>query len=96
MIRELKRRRPELPIYAWGGPKMERAGAQLIERTGDNAVIGLPGLGKIIEHARINRRVKRWLREMRGRGQPVGLHIPVDSPAANFPICRIARDAHVC
>lgn len=89
VIAELRARHPLLPIYAWGGPKMARAGATLIERTGDDAVMGLPGLKKIIEHARINRRISRWL-SGEGRGK-VALHVPVDSPGANFPICRITR-----
>jgi lipid-A-disaccharide synthase len=86
VIAELRRRRPSLPMYAWGGPKMERAGASIVARTGQNAVMGIPGVGKIVEHLRINRSVKRWLAE-----HPVALHVPVDSPAANFPICRIAK-----
>jgi lipid-A-disaccharide synthase len=82
VIAELRRRHPDLPIYAWGGPKMERAGATIIERTGEDAVMGVPGIAKIIEHGRINRRVDEWLDDNR-----VSVHIPVDSPAANFPIC---------
>lgn len=91
VIAELKRRRPDLRIYAWGGPHMERAGAVIVERTGDNAVMGLPGIGKIVEHIQINRRVRSWLREGQAQGRQVTLHIPVDSPAANFPLCRIAK-----
>lgn len=75
-------------MYAWGGPKMEAAGATLVERTGESAVMGLPGPGKIAEHMAINRRVARWL----GLGL-AGVHIPVDSPGANFPICKITRRA---
>ncbi len=87
VIAELKRLVPDLPIFAWGGPEMEAAGAELIERTGDDAVMGLPGLAKVREHKRINARVRRWLRSH----PEVRLHVPVDSPAANFPICRIAK-----
>ena len=77
VIAELKRRHPDLPIYAWGGPKMEKAGATIVERTGHDAVMGLPGIGKIIEHIRINRRIEEWLDRNR-----VAAHIPVDSPDA--------------
>ncbi|MGH7131177.1 MAG: lipid-A-disaccharide synthase [Phycisphaerales bacterium] len=87
VIAELKRRHPDLPIYAWGGPKMERAGAVIVERTGESAVMGIPGVGKIIEHVKINRRVRRWMDR-----NPVAVHIPVDSPDANFPICRMAKE----
>ncbi len=86
VIAELKKRRPFLPIFAWGGPKMEAAGAVMVERTGEDAVMGMPGLAKIREHQRINERVDAWLGK-----HPVTLHVPVDSPAANFPICAIAK-----
>jgi lipid-A-disaccharide synthase len=87
VIAQLKRFQPDLPIYAWGGPRMEAAGATIIERTGEDAVMGVPGLAKISEHSNINRRVKAWIRQTPG----LRLHVPVDSPAANFPICRIAK-----
>ncbi|MDX2147251.1 MAG: hypothetical protein SFZ23_06980 [Planctomycetota bacterium] len=88
VIAQFRLLRPDVPVYAWGGPKMERAGATLIERTGDDAVMGLPGLAKIREHQRINQRIEQWLRTT-----PVALHVPVDSPAANFPICELTRAA---
>jgi lipid-A-disaccharide synthase len=86
VIAELKRRYPDLAIYAWGGPKMARAGATIIERTGDDAVMGLPGVQKIIQHHQLNDRVKDWLRT-----HPTAVLVPVDSPAANFPLCKYAR-----
>lgn len=86
VIAELKRRRPGLVIHAWGGPRMARAGATLIERTGDDAVMGVPGISKIIEHKRINARIDAWL-----GANAVAAHVPVDSPAANTPICEIAK-----
>lgn len=86
VIAELRRRHPDLPIFAWGGPKMEKAGATIVERTGDDAVMGMPGLAKILEHRRINRRVDEWLDDHK-----IALHIPVDSPAANFPICALTK-----
>lgn len=66
---------------------MERAGATLVERTGENAVMGVPGLGKLIEHHRINTRIRRWLGT-----NAVAVHVPVDSPAANFPVCKMAKE----
>src|ERR1043166_3759289 len=82
VIAELRLRHPDLPIFAWGGPRMERAGATLVERTGDDALVGIPGLKKIREHGRINERIDAWL----ARHRP--LMIPVDSPGANFQIGR--------
>jgi lipid-A-disaccharide synthase len=89
VIAELRRRHPDpgtLKIYAWGGPKMQAAGASIVEYTGEDAVMGMPGLKKIREHGRINERVTAWIRENRPT-----VHIPVDSPAANFPLCKIAK-----
>jgi lipid-A-disaccharide synthase len=86
VIAELRRRYPNLPIYAWGGPKMERAGATIIELTGQDAVMGVPGFAKIVEHGKINRRVDEWLEDHR-----ISVHIPVDSPAANFPLCALTK-----
>lgn len=87
VIAELKRRHPELTIYGWGGERMAQAGAIVVEQTGQDAVMGLPGLAKIMEHKRINKRVRTWLTEHK----EVVLHVPVDSPAANFPICEISK-----
>lgn len=86
VIAEIIARQPGRPVYAWGGPKMEAAGAVVVERTGENAVMGVPGLAKIREHKQINARIKRWM----AAHKPV-LHVPVDSPAANFPIAAMAK-----
>lgn len=86
VIAELRARYPSLPIYAWGGRRMAEAGAEVIERTGDDAVMGLPGWKKVREHRRLNARVDAWL----GKGL-ASVHVPVDSPAANFPICAHAK-----
>ncbi len=91
VIAEIKRRDPEQPIFAWGGSKMQRAGAEIIERTGDEAVMGVPGFAKIVEHWRINRRIDAFLTENAKSDTPIVAHVPVDSPAANTPICKIAK-----
>ena len=95
LIAELRRRHPSLPIFAWGGPKMAAAGATLVEETTKDAVMGVPGPQKVIDHLRINRRIDDWL----DRNQ-VAVHVPVDSPDANFSIAamtkgRGARVAHL-
>ncbi len=88
VIEAIRRRHPDADIRAWGGPKMLAAGAELIARTGDDAVMGVPGLAKIREHKRINADIARWVAE-----HPVAVHVPVDSPAANFPVCAITKRA---
>ncbi len=67
---------------------MEAAGATLVGRTGQKAVMGLPGPAKISEHFSIQGDVRKWLGMGLGR-----VHVPVDSPAANFPICKLTRAA---
>lgn len=86
VIERLRQDAPELSIAAWGGPNMRAAGADIIELTGADPVMGIPGPDKIAEHLAINRRIDRWLRD-----HPARVHVPVDSPAANFPICKIAK-----
>ncbi|GAB4543921.1 MAG: lipid-A-disaccharide synthase [Phycisphaerales bacterium] len=87
VIREIKRREPGVVIYAWGGPKMARAGAEIVAETGHDAVVGLPGIGKIMQHLRMNREIAHWIKEH----PEVGVHVPVDSPSANFPIAQAAK-----
>jgi lipid-A-disaccharide synthase len=91
VIAQLRRQDPTITIYAYGGPKMARAGAQLLERTGDDAVMGLPGPAKILEHLRLNRRIARWMDDNARSTARVAAHIPVDSPAANWSICAMAK-----
>jgi len=88
VVRRLLAMHPQVEVHAWGGPRVAEAGATVVEETGQDAVMGVPGMAKIREHRRINARVERWLDEHAGR---VRLHVPVDSPAANFPICAMAK-----
>ncbi len=90
VIEELRRRHPDVKIYAWGGPKMAAAGAEVVEQTGRDAVMGVPGLAKIQEHRRINERIEAWMDK-----NPIASFIAVDSPAANFPICKLARKRRI-
>lgn len=88
VIARLRHLYPKLRIFAWGGRKMQAAGAEIVEFTGDDAVMGMPGLAKIREHQRINASIEQWL-----GSNPIGVHIPVDSPAANFPVCKHTKAA---
>lgn len=88
VIEALAQQRQDLKIYAWGGPRMEAAGAMLVGRTADD---GAMGLGAIAHARKVRKTIKsigRWIKECR-----LVLHVPVDSPAANFPVCRQSRDA---
>ncbi len=88
VICELRKRYPEMPIYAWGGAKMREAGAELIQETVSEAEMAVVSLGKIKEHLAINKRIRTFI-----RARWIGAHVAVDSPAANFPICKITRKA---
>jgi lipid-A-disaccharide synthase len=88
VIAQLRAQYPKLKIYAWGGRKMQAAGAEVVEFTGDDAVMGMPGLAKIREHKRINESIEKWLKTHR-----ISVHVPVDSPAANFPVCKLTKAA---
>ncbi|HWB21214.1 MAG TPA: hypothetical protein VG711_13025 [Phycisphaerales bacterium] len=87
VIAELKRRQPNLQIYAWGGPKMEAAGATLLGRTADDGSMGVSSLKKVLAVRKEQRRIRQWSKEYR-----VLAHVAVDSPAANFPICKMMKD----
>ncbi|HRQ75421.1 MAG TPA: hypothetical protein PK098_05815 [Phycisphaerales bacterium] len=86
VIEELLRRAPNLRVVACGGPKMEAAGATLIDRTAADGTMGLGAIRRIFAHRRQVKSLKRWAQQYR-----VVAHVAVDSPAANFPICKIMR-----
>ncbi|MCH8316184.1 MAG: hypothetical protein IIA64_09445, partial [Planctomycetes bacterium] len=86
IIRQLIKQVPDLRIYAWGGPLMEEAGASIVQRTATDGAMGLNSLSQVSSVYRELRRIKRWSNQYR-----VLAHVPVDAPAANFPICRFMR-----
>jgi lipid-A-disaccharide synthase len=95
VIAQLREQDPSITIFAYGGPKMHRAGAHVLERTGDDAVMGLPGAAKVVSHLRLNTRIARWMDDNRRGPSPIAAHIPVDSPAANWSICALAKQRGV-
>lgn len=86
MIARLLAERPGLRIMGLGGPKMAAAGCELIETTAENAAMGIDALAKIRWMRGIVARMQPWL-----DANPVALHVPVDSPAANIHIVRLTR-----
>lgn len=86
VIRALKAEAPDLRIFAWGGPKMAAAGAEMMGQTCDDGVMGLGGVAAAFKVHKTIREIRRW-----AAGVPVVAHVPVDSPAANFPICASMR-----
>ncbi len=78
------RSRPK--IYAYGGPKMVAAGAELLEQTVDGSAMGFNAVGRSWAVRKLARKTRDW-----AAWQRILAHIPVDSPAANFPICKVMR-----
>ena len=65
---------------------MQAAGATIIQETCGDAAMGLNALGKIGAVRKEIGAIKRWSKVHR-----VVMHVAVDSPAANFPICKIMK-----
>lgn len=86
VIAALRLLRPDVPIFALGGRRMAEAGATLIETTTDQSVMLAGALGQVMEHKRRLARLREWVRL-----NPVALHVPTDSPAANWSICKMIK-----
>lgn len=86
LIAALRQREPNLPIYAMGGPRMEQAGATLIESTTEHAVMLADALSQWRVHRQRMARLQQWMTQHR-----LLAVVPVDSPAANWPVCKLAR-----
>ena len=82
VIARLRAHYPDIEPVAWGGPKMEAAGATMLGRTADDGVMGLAGISKVAEVKRLHDEIVAWARR-----NPVAVHMPVDSPSANYPLC---------
>ncbi len=86
VIRALRARDPSRPIFAWGGPRMAAAGAEVVEQTAGDGVIAVPSLKRIGSFFGELKRIETFAARNR-----VALHVPVDSPAANTPIAQRLR-----
>jgi lipid-A-disaccharide synthase len=86
VIAKLRELRPDIEIHAIGGPRMRAAGANIIEETGRHAAMLGNSVAQVFEHRRRLDRLRVWL-----AGHPVAAVVPVDSPAANWAVCKLAR-----
>ena len=73
-------------IVGLGGKEMEAVGVELLAHTSDEAAMGLHALGEVMRVKRLVDQVKNWL-----SSHSASLLVAVDSPAANFPVCKVAR-----
>lgn len=86
MIAEVRRLLPGVPLYGLGGPRMAEAGCQIIEQTSGVGRMLADSAWQIADHFKRLSRVKKWCRE-----QSIAVHIPTDSPAANWSYCRMIK-----
>jgi len=87
VIAQIKKLRPDIPIWGTGGDCMKDAGAEIIEETTSRAAaMGWGAFFHVFHHLQRLRRLRRWLSE-----HPLVALVPVDSPAANWSICRTVR-----
>ena len=86
VARQLLEREPTLQIYALGGNKLADAGAILLEHTTDHAAMGLSALKQFKTHKQRLKTLKAWLAD-----NAIDMLIPVDSPAANWSICKLVK-----
>lgn len=82
VIARLRAAYPDIEPVAYGGPRMQEAGAVMLGRTADDGVMGLAGARKVFEVRALHNRIVDWVRR-----NPVAVHVPVDSPSANLPLC---------
>jgi lipid-A-disaccharide synthase len=85
-IAALLRHEPDLKVYALGGPKMQAAGAELLEHTTQHSSMFLETLVQAWSHRRRLGRLRKWLQQ-----HPIRGLVAVDSPAANWSICKAVR-----
>eukprot|EP00752_Nemacystus_decipiens_P016619 g14859.t1 len=86
LIEELKRRDPSLRFTGFGGPKMAEQGAELIEVTTEHATIALGIVGEVQNHRRRLKVMDDYLAKHK-----ITALVPVDSPAANWSVCKRVR-----
>lgn len=91
LIRELRRRRPDLEFSGFGGPQMQRAGCRLLYRLTDLAVMFLASvIPELPKFYRLLQRAKRFFRNER----PDAV-VLVDFPGFNWHVARRAKAAGI-
>lgn len=87
LVEALRRRDPSLHITALGGPLLEAAGAGVVARSTEVAVMGVGEVARALPALlRARRRLGRHLRE-----GSVDLFIPIDFPGFNGHLADVAR-----
>jgi lipid-A-disaccharide synthase len=83
LVRALRELAPDVRVVGWGGPRMRAAGCEMAGETARDGAMALAGLGKIASVRRTVHQIREWAAK-----NPVDVHVPVDSPAANWHIAK--------
>lgn len=87
LIGELRRRDPSLRFTGYGGPKMQAEGAELVAVTTEHAVaMGTGFVGEVRTHLKRCGEISEYL-----KSNGIAAFVPVDSPAANWALCKRVR-----
>ncbi|MEM9418454.1 MAG: lipid-A-disaccharide synthase [Planctomycetota bacterium] len=89
LIEEIKLRQPNRPVVAFGGPKMEAAGAEILEHTTAHAKMGFGAASEAKVLLRRKAVLTNWLKD-----NEIAALVPTDSPAANWSMCKAVRKTH--
>lgn len=87
LIRHLKRLRPELDLMAFGGKRVEKAGAKLVYPLAERGVVG--GV-EVLQNLGFFRKALAEARSTLNRYRPDGV-VLIDAPGFNFRIAEIAH-----
>jgi len=86
LISTMRRAGRDVEFIGTGGPRMQAAGCQLLERTTDRAAMLYNAFGLVWYYIKLIRQISRYLRNNR-----VDLVIVCDSPAFNGHVARAAK-----
>ncbi len=81
LVAALRTLAPEVRVVGWGGPRMRAAGCEMVGETARDGAMALGSLAKILSVRRTVHAIRAWT-----AANPVDVHVPVDSPAANWHI----------
>ena len=76
----------KIRVVGLGGSLMETAGVELLDYTTKEAVMGVGAISEVRRIKRLVGMVEKWIAE----NNP-DVVVAVDSPAANWPVCKVAK-----
>ncbi|MHC4743398.1 MAG: lipid-A-disaccharide synthase [Planctomycetota bacterium] len=78
--------RDNIELVGIGGPKMEQAGCDLLQKTGEKATMGFGPLAELGYYYKLLKRIKNYL-----RNEKIDLVVVCDSPAFNWHVAKCAK-----